>query len=144
MNRNWQCLRGPAGGEDAHRLAAALAEIADAEFIERVLQGKAALDAFGGELRIGAYREKLDDRGNRAGGDTPGTYETLAYLFAYNHHNKATAGPTEPNAKPDNPPPLPKELTDEEIAQHFPEPDETSEEEGVPAPEFMAEEPAHG
>ena len=144
MRRNWQCLRGQGGSDDAHRLASALAEIADAEFIERVLQGKAALDAFGGELRIGAYREKLDAEGARVGKDDTGTYETLGYLFDYNHHNKATAGPTEPNAKDDDPPPLPEELTDEEIAEHFPEADTPSDEGGIPAPDFMAEEPAHG
>lgn len=82
--------------------ATALAQIADADFIESVVQAKSLLDRVGGEFTIAAYREKLDGEG-RPAQDRPGTYETLGYRFYYDHHSKLTHSPAEPNAKREEP-----------------------------------------
>ena len=67
MKRQRFVQRDPAveGTERAQQLAAALAVTCDAEFLERLLAHKTALDEFGGQLFIAAARGKFDQDGNR-------------------------------------------------------------------------------
>lgn len=104
MERTWQSPNLAGGDEEAHRLASALAEIADAEFIESIIHAKSMLDRIGGTIRIGAYRDRFSAQGEKVGPDEPGTFQTLGYLYHYEHYNKLTNGPDEPNAKLEEPP----------------------------------------
>jgi hypothetical protein len=98
MNRGWINLRSnQAGSEESHRLANALAEIADPEFLESVLQAKAALDRFGGQVFLVAKRDPLDPEGNVVTPDR-GAWETWAYVFHYTEKLTAiNAGAIEDN-----------------------------------------------
>ena len=96
FQRAWKYDRVPEahGSEESHALARALAEISDPLFLESVLHAKSALDRFGGEFYIGAFRLKFDREGNpikRGNGD----FETVAYACHWNSRN--TAGEQEPS-----------------------------------------------
>lgn len=127
MKRDWQNVRGVPADEKAHEQAIALANTADGDFIESLVQAKAALDRFGGVVTIAAYREKIDANGDRVGEDGVGTHETLGYLFTYDHYNRTPGAPKEPNADLANPPEL--DIPGEFEAEVSPEPNPDSAEE---------------
>jgi hypothetical protein len=98
MKRSGSSLRDERneGSERSQQLAAALAQVSDPEFLERVLHMKSALDEFGGEFRVQALRHKYDPVGNRLEDMTlDGEYYTDAYMTHYSHYAKDA--PQEPN-----------------------------------------------
>jgi hypothetical protein len=83
--RSWLTTRGGVaahGDEDAVRLGHALAQISDADFIQSVIDAKTLLDRVGGQVFIGAPRQKFDRDGN-AISEGAGEYVTVAYFFNY-------------------------------------------------------------
>lgn len=101
MNRGWINERDriseyAEGSDPARSKALLLAEIADADFIETIIQIKSALDAFGGKVLLGAKRIKFtteyDDRVHsveqaiqnfRVDEDQVGVHRTVAYIAQY-------------------------------------------------------------
>lgn len=123
MRREWQNHRGVPADEKAHEMAIALANTADGDFIESIVQAKAALDRFGGSVTIAAYREKLDANGERVPESAVGTHETLGYLFQYDHYNKTPGAPAEPNADFAEPLELDTGAPEPELPEVAPEPE---------------------
>jgi hypothetical protein len=105
LNRNASLLRDfqSEGSERSMQLATALAQIADPDFLERVIHLKSSLDAWGGEAYIAAERRPLDPATGRiCDHNTPGReYATLGYITHYGHRVKgAIRGAVE---EPDEP-----------------------------------------
>jgi hypothetical protein len=71
------------GSDESHALARALAETADPLFIQSVIDAKAALDRFGGELFIGTDRRKFNRDGEEINQGV-GDFETVGYAFHWN------------------------------------------------------------
>lgn len=85
------------GSERALALAAALAQVCDARFLETLLHHKTALDEFGGQLYIAAARHKFDSEGKPADHSEPGAYETVGYVWHYGHKAQLRGQVTEPD-----------------------------------------------
>lgn len=109
MNRSWATVRDRyseelgEGSQRAHQLAQLLAEVADAEFIQSIINAKTAADQFGGQMFVAAKREKFDAEGHPT--TSVGTFETVGYVFHFGH--KVTAIH---NAVPEPDAPFPVEL----------------------------------
>lgn len=81
------------------QLATALAQVSDPDFLEAVLHIKSMLDRLGGQMYLAGYREKFDGEGRLLSDHKqPGNYETVGYLFHYDHIAKITQAPNEPDA----------------------------------------------
>lgn len=93
MKRTWQHPTYPTndeGSEEAHRLAQTLAGVCDSATMRSFIDAKTAMDRFGGNFFVTAYREKFDAYGNRipaADTETPGTMQTVGFLCHYEHLN---------------------------------------------------------
>ena len=99
MKRSWSTVRsGP--DEASQEVALAIAQIADSETLRSFLDTLTALDRFGGELYIGAYRKKFDAQGNIVEPDEVGEYETVGYAWHYEHVAKRTAQMTGAEEEP--------------------------------------------
>jgi hypothetical protein len=92
LNRNASLLRDfqSEGSDRSMQLATALAQIADPDFLERVIHLKSSLDAWGGEAYIAAERRPVDPATGRiCDHNTPGReYATLGYITHYGHRVK--------------------------------------------------------
>lgn len=94
MKRSWSTVRtGTTEGSEAAALA--LAQIADEETIRSFIDSLVALERFGGELYVGAYRKKFDAHGQIVEPDEVGEYETVGLAWHYEHVAKLTRGMTE-------------------------------------------------
>lgn len=91
MIRQWNTDRDTTGTDEAQGLAVALAQVADAEFIQSIIDLKAALDRFGGHAYIASYRRKFDADGEPIESG-PGQYHTLAYAFHYSNQDAGQKG----------------------------------------------------
>lgn len=127
MERGWNVIR-DREGEGSPRsaeLATALAQVADPELLERLLWAVTLLDSVGGELYIGAFRNKYDEQGNRIPKanlrETPGEYETDGYVLRWDsmaemirdaQREPNVKGPAEPPAAISEPPVDPIELAE--------------------------------
>lgn len=89
MNRQFALYRDREyeGSDRSLQLATALAQVADPEFLEKLLHVKSSLDAFGGEAFISAQRVPIDPAtGKKVDHNTPGReYVTMAYAISYRH-----------------------------------------------------------
>lgn len=86
------------GSERSARLAAALAQTCDPEFLEALIHHKAALDEFGGEVYIAASpRPKFNRKGERIEVNEPGNFETLGYIFHFGHRARYQGAIEEPD-----------------------------------------------
>lgn len=102
MRRQWNSPRfvDDEGTARTLELATALAQMADPDFLEKVIHLKSMLDSIGGQVYIAAYRDKFDGQGNKLEDHKqPGDYATIGYLFHYDHIAKITRAPVEPDAK---------------------------------------------
>lgn len=164
MERSWNIVRDheAEGSARSGELAAALAQVADPELLEKVLWAVNLLDSVGGQVTIAAFRNKYDAQGGRIAKEnlssTPGNYETEGYVVHWDSMAEVIRDAMrEPNVKlPADPPPelaapgeeggpvldpidlaegaedaedeSPSEpqddLSDDELAMHFPEDDE--------------------
>lgn len=92
LNEEHQVCPNPSEGDDrAQEVALALAAISDVDFLRSVLNGKAAMDQFGGQLVIAAKRERIDEHGrlNPEGAERV----TIAYAHSYQHVADALRDP---------------------------------------------------
>jgi hypothetical protein len=93
MRRQITLARDPEfeGTQEAQNEGAALAVIAQPDYIRAMLTVKAFLDEFGGEAYVAAYREKFDADGNKVKPDEVGDWETLGYMIHVESVAKNTA-----------------------------------------------------
>lgn len=133
MKRQWSTPRRTdlEGSERSMELATALAQIADPDFLEKVIQAKALLDSVGGQFYIAAYRTKYDIVSGEPVEDLkqPGRYETDGYLIDYGHIARINRQDAEPDAKGALPNPV------EEVRQAL---EEIEAEESEPAEDIEA------
>lgn len=124
--RTWNTLRGLGGDEESAIIAQALASVADADTLRSLLDVLTALDRFGGEALIAAYRYKFDAHGNRVAPEEVGDYRTAGFLFSWDPVAKATrpatAAPVEPDQGLDGELPLmePESLETEDEPEDVP------------------------
>lgn len=90
MKRSWFTERDQEsvmgeGSDAAQYKAQVLAGISDVEFLDAMIRVKAALDAFGGKVFIGADRIRFDRDGKVVSHNEPGQYATTAYVFHFDH-----------------------------------------------------------
>lgn len=75
------------GDEIALQKATALAQLADAPTIEKLLEAVTMLDLFGGQIYIQAVRAKFTAAGevipDSEARETPGRWETIGYVFRF-------------------------------------------------------------
>jgi hypothetical protein len=118
MRRQITLARDPdfEGTQESQNEGAALAVIAQPDYIRAMLTVKAFLDEFGGEAYVAAYREKFDAEGNKIPAElhsdksVPGNYETLGYVVhiesVAKNTEKITGAPKEQDARLTTPHPL--------------------------------------
>jgi hypothetical protein len=91
VKRDFTIIKGEHGDAEGDEVAAskavALAQICDGPTIEKIVQSFAMFDLIGGQLYIGALREKYDAEGKRIAAEhaaqTDGSWETVGYLFRF-------------------------------------------------------------
>lgn len=113
MKRQSNVLMEEPGTQEAHQIAAALATISGPEFLRAILDYKACMDRFGGELYIGTYRQKYredaDGELTRVTPDQPGDWHTLGFAFHFESVAKLTQHLTDSTEEPN-----------EKLNQHLP------------------------
>jgi hypothetical protein len=87
------------GSERSQALAIALAQIADPELLEALVHHIAALHEFGGEVYIGAARDRFEVQGERLVKVTDGgSFLTFGHVIAYNKKARIKGQQSEPDA----------------------------------------------
>jgi hypothetical protein len=98
MKRDFNVVKGEqgyqAGDEHAVSQATAIAQLADAPTIEKLIQALAMLDLFGGQLYVQAIRAKFDQDGmvipDAEAREQTGRWETVGYAFRFDTVDIAT------------------------------------------------------
>lgn len=86
------------GSERSSALALALAQVADPDLLESILHSLGALHEYGGEITIGAKRDRFDLTGEEPVMVTNGgTFLTWAYLVGYNSKARIKGQEVEPD-----------------------------------------------
>lgn len=102
MNRSRFIERdfGGEGSERSQALALALGQIADPELLEALLHHLAALHEFGGEIYIGAARDRfvVDDNQRLVKTTEGGSFLTYGHVIAYNKKARIKGQQVEPDA----------------------------------------------
>lgn len=141
MKRDFTIIKGEhgdaAGDETAASKATALAQILDGPTIEKIVQSFAMFDLIGGQLYIGALREKYDAEGRRIkvedAAQVNGSWETVGYLFRFETRDMRVSliDPAElvaEEAKPGEPgPTTPDQPQPEEAPVPLPKPEPETE-----------------
>jgi hypothetical protein len=86
------------GSERSQQLALALAQIADPELLEALVHSVGALHEFGGEVYIGAARNRFQADGERlVRVEQGGSFLTYGHVIAYNTRARIKGQPVEPD-----------------------------------------------